>query len=374
MRIALVTNKRYPNPRGSSGGLEHLREELLMRGHKVFVFASTQKDGGRQEGQIYRFRVTELFGKRCVWNSWQVVHKLSSLEIDIVHTQQYDGLGKVAKDWALRENIPWIQTVSDTVSVRKGKSIKENPSVIITPAKALKKMLEEQSFVGENIAVIPSGVEPRLFEGANGLSIRRKWDIPSNAKVLLSVSRITQEKNSQFLFQSLLSLIKRREDVYLFCVGGGDLLEFFRTEILAKGLQDRVFFTEEVSKYEMKHYYDAGDIFVYVSKEDFRATVVAEAMCAKLPVVAVRSGGSQERIIDGVTGFLTKDLDKENEFSRKVEYLLENEEVACTFGIAGYRHMMKEYTNALCVDALLGVYEYALKKNKKFSSGEKKFL
>ncbi|NCU41656.1 MAG: glycosyltransferase family 1 protein [Candidatus Moranbacteria bacterium] len=364
MRIALVTNKRYPNPRGSSGGLESLREELLMRGHKVFVFASTQKNGGRQEGQIYRFRVTELFGKRLVWNSWQVVQKLSSLEVDMVHTQQYDGLGKVAKDWALREDVPWIQTVSDVISVRKGKSIKEKPSIIITPAKALKRMLEEQSFRGEDIAVIPSGVDPKIFEGADGLSIRRKWDIPSDAKVLLSVSRITQEKNSQFLFQSLLSLIKRREDIYLFCVGGGDLLEFFRTEILARNLQNRIFFTEEVSKYEMKHYYDAGDVFVYVSKEDFRATVVAEAMCAKLPVVAVRSGGSQERVIDGVTGFLTEDFDKKNEFSNKVEYLLENKEIARTFGEAGYSHMIKEYTNALCVDALLSVYEHALNKKK----------
>lgn len=364
MRIALVTNKRYPNPRGSSGGLESLREELLMRGHKVFVFASTQKDGGRQEGQIYRFGVTELFGKRLVWNSWQVAHKLSSLEIDIVHTQQYDGLGKIAKDWALREGIPWIQTVSDRISVRKSQHIKEKPSIIITPAKALKKMLEEQSFQGEDIVVIPSGVDPRIFEGANGLAIRRKWDIPSHAKVLLSVSRISQEKNSQFLFQSLLTLIKRREDLYLFCVGGGDLLEFFRTEILARGLQNRVFFTEEVSKYEMKHYYDAGDVFVYVSKEDFRATVVAEAMCAKLPVVAVRSGGSQERIIDGVTGFLTKEFDEKNEFSDKIEYLLENEEVSNAFGRAGRRHMMREYTNSLCTDALLAVYEYALNKKK----------
>ncbi len=363
MRIALVTNKRYPNPRGSSGGLENLREELLMRGHKVFVFASAQRNGGRQEGQIYRFGVTELFGKRYVWNSWQVAHKLDSLEVDIVHTQQYDGLGKVAKDWALRQNVPWIQTVSDTISVKKALGVREKPSVIIAPAKALKKMLEEQAFPSENIVVIPSGVDPKMFEGANGASIRRKWDIPPHAKVLLSVSRITQEKNSQFLFQSLLALIQRREDIYLFCVGGGDLLEFFRTEILAKGLQNRVFFTEEVSKYEMKHYYDAGDIFVYVSKEDFRATVVAEAMCAKLPVVAVRSGGSQERVIDGATGFLTGDFNtKKNEFSDKVEYLLENEEVAHNLGMSGHQYMMREYTNALCVDALLSVYEYTLNK------------
>ncbi|QQS61681.1 MAG: glycosyltransferase [Candidatus Moraniibacteriota bacterium] len=357
MKIAFVTNKYYPNPRGSSGGLESLRFELMKQGHVVFVLASHRgKSLGREEG-VFRYRVTEIFGKRLVWNSHQIIQDLDSLNVDIVHTQQYDGLGKIAREWAKKRGVPWIQTVSDTISVEKSRLVKELPNTTIVPTEIIGEMLRKATSLNQKIVVLPTGVVPEFFLDPNGSAVRKKWDIPSDAKVLLSVSRVTQEKNSQFLFQSLTSLIKRRENVYLLCVGGGNLVDFFRTEVVARGLGNRVFFAEEVPKYDMKHYYACADVFVYVSKEDFRAVVVEEAMYAGLPVVAVSSGGAQERIIDQVTGFLASDAKESSEFSDAVEHLLDNEEKAKSFGKAGHLYAEEHYKSSLCAKSLVEVYE-----------------
>jgi glycosyltransferase involved in cell wall biosynthesis len=142
-------------------------------------------------------------------------------------------------------------------------------------------------------------------------------------------------------------------------VGGGNLLDSIRDAIVAEGLQQRVLFADEVSQEKMKHYFASADIFVYASKEDFRATVVTEAMYLGLPVVAVRSGGTQERVMDKVTGLLVPE--QEEMFMNAVKRLLEDPKKSDAFGRSGKLFAEEHYTNPKSVDALIGVYERAMK-------------
>lgn len=359
MHIAFVTNKRYPNPRGSSGGLESMREELERRDNRVCVLASMMGKDVKNEKDICRFHVVRFREKRIVCNPWRTRKRLFLAHPDIVHTQQYDGLGRVAREWAIKNGIPWVQTVSDEVSVKKFGGVGETPCAVVVPARALERMLERRGIPQQMISVIPTGVVPEKIDGGNGDLVREEWGIPAEAKVLLSVSRITQEKNSEFLFRSLLPLFRKRKDVYLLCVGGGNLLDSFRDDIVAKGLASRVLFADKVPWEKMKHYYAAGNVFVYASKEDYRATVVAEAMYAGLPIVAVRSGGARERVVDGVSGVLV--AEQSDAFLGAVWRLLEDPVRARTLGQGGRFAIETKHTNAKTVDALLKVYESVLK-------------
>lgn len=360
MNIVFVTNKQYPSARGSSGGLDGLRDELIKKGHRVFVIASKKGESENAEDGVHRFLVREYCKKRWVWDTKRVTETLDYLHPDVVHTQQYDGLGKVARLWAIRKGIPWVQTVSDLVSVEKARAVKEKPLLIITPAQTLESLLRQRYGTEQKIAVLPNGIDTELFSGADGSFMRKKWDIPEDARVLLSVSRVVQEKNSQFLFRALTSLLKAKENVYLFCVGGGDLIDFFQEEIVKRGLQERVFFVGQVPKKEMKHYYASADVFVYVSQEDFRATVVAEAMYMGLPVVAIQSGGAQERIIENQTGLVISQTNEDDAFSKAVEELLNDSETAKKFGNLGHEYAQSHYTNERCADTLLYVYNWML--------------
>ena len=357
MNIVFVTNKSFPNARGSSGGLEGLAEQLQKKGHRISIIASHKRAYRNKEDGIYRFWVTEFAKKRFVWNPRKVFRILSAVHPDIVHTQQYDGLGSVARRWAIKNGVPWVQSVSDRVSVEKSYAIASSPSLIITPARTLQKKLYERYKEQQNIAVLPSSIDPNMFSQADGLSIRKKWDIPQNAEVLLSVSRVSQEKNSQFLFRSLTWLLQRRKHLYLLCVGGGVLVDFFREEIIRRGLSERVHFTDQVPKEEMKHYYASANVFVYVSKEDFRATVIAEAMRAGLPVVAIQSGGAQERIVEGKTGFVISEENKDEAFAKAVEDLLNEKEKAKKMGDMGCEYAKRQYPHSFCADKLIALYE-----------------
>lgn len=357
MRILLVTNKRYPNPRGSSGGLDNLREELIRRGHTVFVLASTLGQESSFEDTVFRYKVYEVWGRRWVWNPVRIAGQLKELRPDVVHTQQYDGLGRVARRWTLKNGVPWVQTISDVISVKKAERVREVPAEVIASAKGIVEMIAGKGGPYEKATIVPTGISEEKFMGGDGSLVRREWSIPSHARILLSVSRLAEEKNTEFLFRALLPLVRSKRDIYLLCVGGGNLLDSIRDAIVAEGLSRRVLFSDEVPQERMKHYFSAADIFVYASKEDFRATVVTEAMYFGLPVVAVRSGGTQDRVMDKVTGLLV--AEREDVFMEAVQNLLKDPQKAEAFGRSGRAIVQEQYTNVKSVDMLIGVYERA---------------
>ena len=66
---------------------------------------------------------------------------------------------------------------------------------------------------------------------------------------------------------------------------------------------------------ELAREYRHSDLFVFPSKTDAYANVVSEALCSGLPVVAFDAAGVDDRVKDGINGFLVKD---DSEFEKAV--------------------------------------------------------
>ena len=65
-----------------------------------------------------------------------------------------------------------------------------------------------------------------------------------------------------------------------------------------------------------------ADIFVFASKSETQGMVILEAMSAGLPVVAIRSSGIDDAIVEGQTGFKT--LDDIELWNSKLKLLIED--------------------------------------------------
>ena len=74
-------------------------------------------------------------------------------------------------------------------------------------------------------------------------------------------------------------------------------------DIAERGLKDVVHFVGR--RADIPDLLAASDIFAMVSQEGF-GLVFLEAMAASLPVVAERSGGAPEVVIEGESAFLIK--------------------------------------------------------------------
>jgi phosphatidylinositol alpha-1,6-mannosyltransferase len=95
----------------------------------------------------------------------------------------------------------------------------------------------------------------------------------------------------------------------LLLVGGGPDLPRLRRLALELGVADDVVLTGSVPWEQLPAHYDAGDVFAMPCRTrraglevEGLGIVFLEASASGLPVVAGRSGGSPDAVLEGVTG------------------------------------------------------------------------
>ena len=136
-------------------------------------------------------------------------------------------------------------------------------------------------------------------------SIREKYSIPKDSKIILTVARLEAEKNYPRLLELFAGL---GEGYVLIALGRGSLLESLKSQALSLGIGGRVFFPGFVHRDGIWEYYKDADVFALVSKAEALGVVFWEAMYAGIPVIGSDVDGIRESIGEsGDKGFIWKD-------------------------------------------------------------------
>jgi glycosyltransferase involved in cell wall biosynthesis len=198
----------------------------------------------------------------------------------------------------------------------------------------------------ERIVTNRSGVDTHRFNNlTGGEEVRSEYDIPEDSVVVLSVVRLSSEKNVARLLEEFKGL--RRRGVRLLIVGDGPergRLERLTRELELGGLVIFAGFRKDVERF-----YAASDIFTLPSRYEAFGQVILEAMAAGLPCVAFKKVlpayevASEELIRDGFTGFCVDPYD-EGEFREKLLYLVDNPHMREKMGAEGRKICTREFT------------------------------
>lgn len=159
------------------------------------------------------------------------------------------------------------------------------------------------------MAQLPSGVDTTAFRpGAGGLDVRRKLGL-SDRPVVVCVSRLVPRKGQDVLVRALPLIRRQVPDAALLLVGGGPDHPRIQRLAAEHDVADDVVLTGSVPWEELPAHYDAGDVFAMPCRTrraglevEGLGIVFLEASATGLPVVAGRSGGSPDAVLDGVTG------------------------------------------------------------------------
>ncbi len=286
-------------------------------------------------------------------------------------------LGGEAAKWARRKNIPLIFTwhtlhehyvhfapliprkfAAEWIN-RKAVKYANRCDTVITPTESVKKIIQDLGVTNKNIITIPTGVEEELYQNADRNLIRAKYNIADDEILLLLVSRLTEEKNVEFLFQAVIGVLKAEKNIKFLVAGEGHLVPKLKSMVKNNGLEDKVILAGVVPEREIKNYYAAGDIFVYASKSETQGMIVSEAMYMGLPIVAVDATGSKDLMENNVNGFLVSEDGKK--FAEAVLKLAENKELRDKFSEKSKRIAGEKYTSSVCAQKMLTVYEDAIK-------------
>nr|WP_277756531.1 glycosyltransferase [Vagococcus sp. CY53-2] len=139
------------------------------------------------------------------------------------------------------------------------------------------------------MSVIPTGIDVSQFKPVEEKlieSIRETYKIDNDACLLLSVSRISYEKNIQTLLKGMPKVVKEIPNVKLLIVGDGPFKAKLEKQVDELGLLEQVIFTGEIPNKDIAPFYQAADYFVSASDSETQGLTYTEAMAAKTKVVA----------------------------------------------------------------------------------------
>lgn len=128
---------------------------------------------------------------------------------------------------------------------------------------------------------------------------RERFQLPSDAFVLVYAAEFSARKNQSELIQAISSLPER---TYLLLAGIGGKLEECQALASRLGVEDRVRFAGFVNDVETCYY--AADLCVSSSRSEGLPFNLMEAMHCALPVVATLVKGHEDLVLDGENGFL----------------------------------------------------------------------
>jgi glycosyltransferase involved in cell wall biosynthesis len=174
-----------------------------------------------------------------------------------------------------------------------------------------------------------------------------RLNLPEHSTLIGMVGRINPGKGQLFFLGLAEKLSKKYPNTHFVLVGDPfpgyePILEELKKGIEEKGLGTRVSylgFREDIPEIMA-----ALDIFVLPSNlPDSFPTVILEAMASGKPVLATRSGGASEMVLDQETGFLISIGDTASALE-SLEKLIENQELRKAYGEAGRKRVLQEYS------------------------------
>lgn len=328
MRVGIFTDTYLPQVSGVATSIKTLKTELEKLGHTVFIFTTTDKAVNRYEDwQIIRIPSVPFFAfkeRRIAYAGFSDAVKIAKrYRLDIIHTQTEFSLGILGKMIAKELKIPVLHTYhthyEDYVHyIANGKIIR--PSMVkyivrsfcshmdgvICPSQIAQGLLENYG-VDAQKRVIPTGIDlakfkrPEISEEALK-ELRDKLNLTGEDIVLLSLSRVSYEKNIQGLIKIMPSIIKKDDRVKLVVVGDGPYLEDLKALSQELKLGDHVQFTGMVPPSETALFYKAADFFVSASTSETQGLTYLEALASGTPVIARSNPYIDQLISDDMFG------------------------------------------------------------------------
>ncbi len=177
-------------------------------------------------------------------------------------------------------------------------------AAIVAPSEDLARTI--RSRIGADRAsrvhVIPTGVDVAGIRALQPIDPRPGQGWPSDAVVVASLGRLAPEKSPGLLLDAFAIAAAAVPRLRLLMVGGGPSEPNLRVRVAAPDLAGRVHLTGTRPRPEALARVAGADLFLFTSRTETQGLVLAEALSAGLPAVAVDGPGVRDSVRDGVDG------------------------------------------------------------------------
>src|SRR5690606_22128373 len=161
----------------------------------------------------------------------------------------------------------------------------------------------KQMGVSGELRVVGRGVDTQLFNPNKRSKLsREQWTANEHTRVLISVGRLSPEKEVDLIIRTFLKMEGEVEH-YTKLVIVGDGPDRVRLEALANHHPD-IIFMGSLTGEDLACAYASADVFIFPSKVETFGNVALEALASGLPVVAYDYACAKLHVVHNETGWL----------------------------------------------------------------------
>ena len=223
----------------------------------------------------------------------------------------------------------------------------------------ISRALSQQS--AQAMVKIAPGIDTDHFAPVSEAGELRRSLGLSEKKVIVSVGRLVHRKGQDTLIAALPEILKHHHDAHILMVGEGPYRDYLEKLVKKFSVESAITFIGRIQYSDLPRYISAGDIFAMPSRSRLAGLeveglgiVYLEASACELPVIAGRSGGAPDAVLEGVTG-LTVDGTKPEEVAAAVIALFDNPKMARDMGLAGRKWIDSNWRWQICSDAFSAI-------------------
>ena len=318
MNILMVSDVYFPRVNGVSSSIRTFARELKRLGHNVTIVAPDYGENGDDNAEFDMIRLPSrviffdpedrlIRGsaiasaiEELAQQSWDVVHihtpfrahqlgvklakRLKRPTVESYHTffEEYVGV-----------YLPWLPKSMSRFAARYfSRSLCHGVDHLIVPSDEMTQVLKRYGIVTPS-SVIPTGIHLEEFRGGDGARFRHAHGIADDQPTLVTVSRLSAEKNIAFLLDVARALVEEFPRLAFILAGEGPDSERLKRHAEAIGLRDHVVFVGNLDRRTtLLDCYKAGDVFVFASPTETQGLVLLEAMSLGVPIVSTAVMGT----------------------------------------------------------------------------------
>ena len=281
----------------------------MSLGHNVFVFAGANGSYKDHEPFVFRYPSLPLPLAKiaaAIPVSAFVDQLLPALGLDVIHTHYPILLGRTAARKAAELNLPLVltfhtqyweysqyeeytqyipfpqETIQEFLENTIDRWITEylqKCQHVILPSESMKEVVVKKYGLKDRYSVIPTGTNLEAFLKAEGSSLRAEqgWQ---DELILISVGRLSPEKNWETLLRAFAKVHRDHRNARLVLIGDGPSRQSLGELADELGILERVVFTGGLPFEEVPRYLKAADAFAFASFTETQGLVTIEAMAA----------------------------------------------------------------------------------------------
>ncbi len=360
-RFTILHTIESGGPGGAETVLLYLATRLDPRLFRSVVLLPRE---GWLTQELEKCGVKPLFVKSKAWYDFRLPRAIRSLitreEVDLIHSHlpdqnfysclsacltrckvvvTYHGSVGLFPQSRLRGAVkPWV--------------VRSCADAIVGVSDSLIPVLTKYGLPARKMVRIYNGIEPNRFSAKVETDLRRELAWPQETKLIGMVANIRKPKGYEYFVRAARRISDVAPATKFLAVGdvdeniGGPLRELVRN----LGLEDRFVFLGFRS--DIPGILSDLDVFVLSSVNEGFSIATIEAMGAGKPVVVTRSGGPEEIVTDGRTGFLVPPADADGLAARVCD-VLRDPELAARLGEAARADVQSRFS----IDKMVKEYE-----------------